>query len=253
MFTGPNIPQDNLKVVLDVANPRCYTSQTIVDGISSGTQLKNLVRGADVDYFYNYNSSEAYQYVREHNGSMVLFHDSFNSNTLRYPTWFSDVDAPRVNSYTFISWFNFDNTGQSTQNIYGGGFNGATSFYMSPGGSSESHGVLNYSDAGGTNAFSTIGNHGGNDGNWHMRAYTTTGPDVGTQTTKFYLDGVLKQTGNSNSSHDNPDGSGRMTWGSWTATYGNLSGYLNLYMYYERVLTDDEILQVYNATKSRFI
>ena len=253
MFTGPNIPQDNLKVVLDVTNPRCYTAQTVVDGIASGTQLKNLVRGADVDYFYSYNSSEAFQYVREHNGSKVLFHDSFNSNTLRYTTWFSDVDVSRVNSYTFISWFNFDNTGQPSQNIYGGGFNGTTSFYMSPGGSSESHGYLAYSDAGGANNFSNISNYGANDGNWHMRAYTITGPDVGVQTGKFYVDGVLKATGNSNSSHDNPDGSGRMTWGSWTSTYGNMSGYLNLYMYYERVLTDDEILQVYNATKTRFV
>ena len=253
MKFGPNIPQEDLRVALDVSNPRCYVAQTVVDGVASGTQLKNLVRGADVDYFYSPNSSESYQYIRLHNGSMVLFHDSFNSSTLRLTTWYSNVSVPRVSSYTFISWFNFDNTGQPAQNIYGGGFNSRTSFYMSPSGTSETHGVLNYSDAGSTNAFSTVGSHGGNDGNWHMRAYTTTGPDVGTQTTKFYLDGVLKQTGSSNASHDNPDGSGGMTWGSWSTTYGCMSGYLNLYLYYERVLSDKEILQIFNATKTRFL
>ena len=33
-----------------------------------------------------------------------------------------------------------------------------------------------------------------NDGNWHMFSSTDTGGD-GNQTTKFYVDGVLKQTG----------------------------------------------------------
>ncbi len=43
-----------------------------------------------------------------------------------------------------------------------------------------------------------------------------------------------------------------MRWGSWASTYGNMAGDLNYFMYYERVLEVNEILQIYNNTKNRF-
>lgn len=251
IFRGPNIPKEDLKVHLDVASIRCYQEGVVDTGLSSGQKLYNLVKNDTIEYFYNDVGSEAYQDIVEHNGNLVLRHNAYDG-TNRDTTWRANTGITRVNSYTFVSWFKFDNSGQQAENIYGGGFDGRTSFYMSPGGTSASHGVLNYSDAGSANAFSTTSDHGANDGNWHMRAYTTTGPDVGVQTTKFYVDGVLKQTGTSNSSHDNPDGTGTMRWGSWTSTYGNLEGDLNCFLYYERVLSDDEILQIYNGTRRRF-
>ena len=251
IFRGPNLPKGSLKVLLDVGSPRCYQAAVADTGLPSGTKLYNLVKNSSVSYFYNDVGTEAYQDVVEHNGTLVLRHNAYDG-TNRDTTWRGYEITARTNSYTFISWFKFDNTGQQSENIYGGGFTGETSFYMSPGGTSASHGVLNYSDAGGTNSSSTVADHGANDGNWHLRAYTVTGPDVGVQTTKFYVDGVLKQTNTSNSSHDNPDGTQYLRWGSWTNTYGNLEGDLNHFIYYERVLSDDEILQVYNATKSRY-
>ena len=253
MYTGPTIPLDELKVVIDVSNSKCYQAATATTGLTSNTKLYNLVTGQTVSYFYNDVGTEAYQDAVNLNGNLVLRHNSFAGSTKRSTTWRSNVNVDRVDDYTVISWFKFDNSGQPSENIYGGGFHGQTSFYISPSGTSASHGVLNYSDAGSLNSFHTIGNHGANDGNWHMRAYTTTGPDVGVQTTKFYIDGVLKQTGNSNSSHDNPDGSSTMRWGSWTNTYGNMAGDLNQFMYYEKVLTDSEIYQVYNSSKTRYI
>lgn len=251
ILRGPNLPKENLTVLLDAGNPKCYQAAVADTGLPSNTKLYNLVNDSPVSYFYNDQSTEAYQDVVAHNGTLVLRHNAFDG-TNRDTTWRSDVNVTRVHHYTFISWFKFDNTGQQSENIYGGGFDGQTSFYMSPSGTSASHGVLNYSDAGSANAFSTTADHGANDGNWHMRAYTTTGPDVGVQTTKFYVDGVLKQTGTSNSSHDNPDGTRQMRWGSWTGGYGNMEGDLNHFIYYERVLTDAEILQVYNATRVRY-
>ena len=250
--TGPNIPRESLTALFDVSNPKCYLSASADTGLPDGTKLYNLVRGTSIDYLYNDQSTEAYQDIVAHNGSLVLRHNAFDG-TNRDTTWRADANITRVNDYTFVCWYKFDNTGQQNENIYGGGFNGRTSFYMSPSVTSESHGVLNYSDAGGTNAFSTTADHGANDGNWHMRAFTTTGPDVGVTTTKFYVDGVLKQTGTSNSEHDNPDGDGLMRWGSWTGGYGNMEGDMNHFMYYEKVLTDAEILQIYNATKKRYL
>ena len=42
------------------------------------------------------------------------------------------------------------------------------------------------------------------------------------------------------------------TWGSWSGGYGPPTMRANCYMYYERTLTAEEILQNYNATKDRF-
>jgi hypothetical protein len=251
IFRGPNLPKGSLKVLLDIGSPRCYQAAVADTGLPSGTKLYNLVSNSPISYFYNDVGSEAYQDVVEHNGTLVLRHNAYDG-TNRDTTWRAYEQITRVHSYTVISWFKFDNSGQQSENIYGGGFDGNTSFYMSPSGTSESHGYLIYSDAGSTNGFSLTSNYGANDGNWHMRAYTKTGPDVGVQTAKFYVDGVIKGTSTSNSSHDDTDGLKYMRWGSWTGGYGNMEGDLNHFMYYERVLSDDEILQVYNATKTRY-
>ena len=34
MYVGPHIPQDNLKVYLDITNPDCYQANNIVDPIA---------------------------------------------------------------------------------------------------------------------------------------------------------------------------------------------------------------------------
>ena len=189
----------------------------------------------------------------EDNGSYV-----YNQNAIEgsgEPSWKGINNPTRVDSYSFVCWFkyNYGSSYQRSENIYGGGFGSMTSFYLSPSGTSAAHGVLRYSDAGGTNSYSVINsNNGGNDGNWHMFSSTDTGGD-GNQTTKFYVDGVLKQTGTNNGSHDTPDGTDTMIWGSWSGTYGNFNGRTNCFMYYERVLSDNEMLNIYNGMKRRFI
>ena len=49
------------------------------------------------------------------------------------------------------------------------------------------------------------------------------------------------------------DGTDTMIWGSWSGTYGNFNGRTNCFMYYERVLSDSEMLNIYNGMKRRFI
>ena len=246
---NPRIVTDGLRILIDVADPRCNSQQS-TGALSSGHKLYNLADTSYISYLYNDNSTEAYQSIEKHKGGSVLYHNAYDG-TSHDTTWRGDSLSARHNDYTFISWFKFDNTGQQSENIYGGGFSGQTSFYMSPGGTTESDGVLLYPDAGSTNLFSTNPG-GGNDGEWHMRAYTMTGPDVGVQTVRYYRDGVEISTADSNSSHDNPDGSNYIRWGSWTNTYGNMRGHLNGFMYYDRVLTADEIMKVYAATKTRY-
>ena len=248
-FGGPNIIEDGLVAYFDVSNPKCVDATQTID---SNTRLNNLIGGTM--QMKPYDTTNGNMTFVLDNGSYAYNQDGLNGGE---PGWESTSNPTRVDDYTFICWFkyNYGSPGGSVQraeNIYGGGFNSQTSFYLSPGGYSPQHGVLRYSDAGSANSYSvTNSNNGGNDGNWHMFASTDTGGD-GNQTTKFYVDGVLKQTGTSNASHDTPDGSSQMVWGSWSRTYGNFTGRTNCYMYYERTLSDIEILNTYNALKSRF-
>lgn len=246
MYIGPNISTEKLAAYYDVSNPKCVDASQTID---SNTRLNNLA-GGNLQ-MQPYDTTNGNMTFVIDNGSYVYDQNGINGG---YPGWWTTSNKSRVDDYTFVCWFKYTygNSTQRTNNIYGGGFKSVTSFYLSPGGTSSSHGVLRYSDAGGTNSYSVTGNNGGNDGNWHMFAATDEGPD-GSHTTKVYIDGVLKQTGNSNASHDTPDWDTQMTWGSWSLTYGNMNARSNCYMYYERTLSADEILAIYNGTKKRFI
>ena len=248
MYIGPNIPTDNLKAFYDVSNPKCVDASQDID---SNTRLNNLVNNDVKMKAYDTTNSNM-TFVLD-NGSYVYNQNGINEG---YPGWESTGTNPtRVDDYSFVCWYKYNYGGgtQRNNNIYGGGFNGETSFYLSPGGTSQSHGVLRYSDVGGTNSYGvTGGGHGGNDGNWHMFGAVDGGGD-GNQSTKLYIDGVLKQTGTSNSSHDTPDSTAQLVWGSWSKSYGNFNGRSNCFMYWERQLSADEMLRVYNGMKKRFV
>jgi hypothetical protein len=248
---NPRIVTSGLKILVDVSDPNCNTGLPIGQ-VPDNHRLYNLADKSYIEYLYNDQNTEPWQEFVQHKGGLVLRHTANDAGTTRYTTWRGNVASPRHNSYTFISWFKFDNVGQRSGNIYGGGFTGRTSFYMSPGGTSESDGVLLYSNVGSANGYS-YNPGGGNDNQWHMRAFTVTGPDVGVQTLKYYRDGIqYGNTGYTNSSHDNPGGNGEIRWGSWTNSYGNLTGDLNGFMYYDRVLSQEEIQSIYKALKTRY-
>jgi hypothetical protein len=254
MYVGPHIPQDELKVYLDVTNPNCYQANNIIDPIASSTKLYNLADRTFVDYFYNNIGTEAYQETVTPTALplIVMQHNAFEGSTNRDTNWASNVSVQRVLSYSFVSWYKFDNVNQQAENIYGGGFNGQISFYLSPSGTSASSYILVYSAAGSSNYFTaTMGNQI-NDGNWHMRSYTMTGPSTGVQTVKTYIDGEFYATTNSNSSYAAVTTTRQMNWGSWSGGYGNMAGQLNGYMYYEKVLSDNDMKQIYNATKEKY-
>lgn len=246
----PKIVTDGLVAYFDVNNPKCVDASQTID---TNTRLKNLVRGGSAIEMQSRTETASYgnmSFVKE-GGIYVYDQNGINGGE---PGWKSTITHTHVDDYTFICWFkyNYGSGNQRTDNIYGGGFSGKISFYLSPGGTSSSHGVLRYSQAGSANAYSvTSSSNGGNDGSWHMFAAVDSGGD-GDHTTKVYIDGILKQTGTSNASYDTPDGTGIFTWGSWSETYGNMNARSNCYSYYERALTDEEIMQNYMAFKSRF-
>ena len=61
MYVGPHIPQDELKVYLDITNPDCYQANNIVDPIANDVKLYNLADRTYIDHFYNDYNTEAYQ------------------------------------------------------------------------------------------------------------------------------------------------------------------------------------------------
>ena len=248
---SPRIPTDNLKVYLDISNSKCVdATQTI----SSSTRLKNLV---DTSFEFKSSFTDA---TTLSNMSFVLDGDTYVYDQVSVndgePGWSSVTTINRVENYSNIAWFkyNYGSEYQRGDNIYGGGFSGQESFYLSPSGTNADHGILRYSNNNpysSSNAYTILGTHGGNDGNWHMFASTDTGGD-GNKTTKFYIDGVLKATQTSNASYITWTGAAYMTWGTWNTSYGNFGGRTNLYMYYEKVLSEDEIKTIFNATRGRF-
>jgi len=257
MYTGPHIPQDELKVYLDVTNPDCYQANNITDPIANDTLLYNLADKSFSEYFYNINNTEEYQKTTfpttgSNSSLIVMQHNAFEGSTNRDTTWFSQTSVPRVLTYSFVSWYKFDNVSQQSENIYGGGFNGRLSFYMSSGGTSANSYVLLYSSAGSANGWTAGMGNQINDGNWHMRSYCVTGPSTGVTTCTTYIDGDYYGVYTSNASYVADQSNRSMTWGSWTTTYGNMAGQLNGLMYYERELSAGEHKLIYNSTKNKY-
>lgn len=245
IFRGPDIVRGGLIAYYDVASPRCVDASSTLD---TNTRLNNLA-GGTMQMQPHDTTNGNMSFVID-NGAYVYNQNGINAGS---PGWKSTENQLRTDDFTFICWFKYTygSSNQRSNNIYGGGFSGQTSFYLSPGGTSSSHGVLRYSDAGSTNNYSRTGAYGGNDNNWHQFAAIDSGPD-GAHSTEVFIDGVSFGTTTSNGSYDTPDGSRQMVWGSWSITYGNFNGRSNCFMYYNRALTSTEVVHNYNVTKNRF-
>lgn len=258
---GNYVPQDGLALYIDVNNPRCLENPT--NPVGSGTRLYNLSYSSNsvINCPYLTPSGNATGWAQmsfpTENGKRVAYQNAYAAGAGNDPGWLGNmVDSTRVAEYTFSSWFRYQvgSTFQIAENIYGGGFNSQTSFYISPSGTSLSTGVLHYSP-GNTNNFSNnyttngTSEPGGSDDAWHMHTHTTTYSGPNTFTSRFYIDGVEKSAV-INASNYTPWASGQITWGSWAGTYGNYSGFMNLFMYYERTLSPSEVKLLYQNQRS---
>ena len=272
---GSQIVTNGLVTYFDVANPKCVDATQAID---ANTRLNNLAGdGMQMRPEDHENGSNTLMSFVLDNGNYVYDQDGVTdfdgtdeaSRTASpNPAWKSTTGRARVDEYTFICWFKYTyGTGNQRvgENIYGGGFQSRTSFFLSPGGSSANHGALRYPDnngGDGENKFQTdkielVANHGANDNEWHMFATTDSGGDD-VQLTTVYIDGVEVDSGtpatDGSGTHDTPNQTNAtMIWGGWSATYGNFNGRSNCFMYYERALSASEILQNYNALKYKFI
>jgi hypothetical protein len=224
------IVSDGLSVYLDAANTRSYSGSGItVNGLVGGIG-GTLVNGIG--------------FSSQNNGS--FFYDG-SDDYLRLPTNFFNPDSGTP--FTVSVWFR---TGTSGMIL--GQENGAT-----PGTGSgwnpaiyvDTNGKIRTSCFYGGNTFQSVSTISVNDNLWHQITVT-----FESSSQKSYLDGILFST--ISKTHQNYSatyyyylGSGKNT--GWpNAGNMTLSGNISNFMFYNRALTAQEILQNYNATKGRY-
>ena len=224
------IVSDGLSVYLDAANARSYSGSGItVNGLVGGIG-GTLVNGIG--------------FSSQNNGS--FFYDG-SDDYLRLPTNFFNPDSGTP--FTVSVWFR---TGTSGMIL--GQENGAT-----PGTGSgwnpaiyvDTNGKIRTSCFYGGNTFQSVSTISVNDNLWHQITVT-----FESSSQKSYLDGILFST--ISKTHQNHSatyyyylGSGKNT--GWpNAGNMTLSGNISNFMFYNRALSAQEILQNYNATKGRY-
>ena len=228
----PRVVTNNLTVYLDAANSRCYSGSGLTANALIGGIGGTLVNGVG--------------FSSQNNGS--FFYDG-SDDYFRLPTNFFNPDSG--SPFTVSVWFK---TG--TSGMIFGQENGAT-----PGTGSgwvpviyvDTNGKLRTSCFyGGNTSNQSVTTNSVNDNLWHQIAVT-----FESSSHKSYLDGILfdtitKTQQNYSATYYYYLGSGKNT-GWINAGNMTLSGNISNFMFYNRALTAQEILQNYNATKMRYV
>ena len=224
------IVSDGLSVYLDTANPRCYSGSGItVNGLVGGIG-GTLVNGIG--------------FSSQDNGS--FFYDG-SDDYFRLPTNFFNPDSGTP--FTVSVWFKTATTGvifgQQNRATPGTGSGWVPAIYV------DTDGKLRTACFYGGNTSQSVSTISVNDNLWHQITVT-----FESSSQKSYLDSIL--FGTISKTHQSYSatyyyylGSGKNT--SWTNA-GNmtLSGNISNFMFYNRALSQQEILQNYNATKGRY-
>ena len=143
---NPKIPKNQLVFLFDISNPKCVDATQTID---ANTRLNNLAGGSL--------QLQSEQTVSGSLGDMSFVKDGklyvynqVGTNASNYPGWKGTETVTAVDDYSFVGWYKYEigSSNQRANNIYGGGFRGRTSFYLSPGGTSNKSGALRYSEAG---------------------------------------------------------------------------------------------------------
>ena len=214
-WRGPNIVKDGLVLYLDAGSPNSYYSQ------SGGIAWKDISGNGNNGVLTNgptYSSS---------NGGSFIFDGTNDYSTINYTI--------PLNS-TVIVWFR--QTSAASKGILettgGGTQSGTPNLYVLAG-----SGTLQTYAFGGSPQYSTIDTYSYNT--WYQLSIVRT-----PTTENTYLNGVIKL---SNKSLTNSTNS---TFNIGVGFAGYFNGDIPQTLIYNRALTSSEVLQNYNATKSRF-
>jgi hypothetical protein len=224
------IVSDGLSVYLDAANARSYSG--------SGITVNGLVGGIGGTLVNDIGFSS------QNNGS--FFYDG-SDDYLRLPANFFNPDSGTP--FTVSVWFKTGTSGmifgQENGATPGTGSGWVPAIYV------DTNGKLRTSCFYGGNTAQSVSTISVNDNLWHQIIVT-----FESSSQKSYLDGILFNT--ISKKHQNYSvtyyyylGSGKNT--GWpNAGNMTLSGNISNFMFYNRALSAQEILQNYNATKGRY-
>ena len=213
---SPKIINDSsLVLYLDAANSKSYVSgSTTWNDISRGGNTGTLVNGPA------YNSA---------NGGSIVFDGVDDCIVVS-----SNANILSKTSYTKISWFYITSY---LYNIISGGNSGAHAFWLG--------GTANLR-AGHNGAWSTVVSTTNLSLNtWYFGAVTFNT----TNGWKLYVNGVQESTSVSTTTYTGND---EILVGAYGTGTNVFAGRIAVAQVYNKVLTDQEILQNYNATKTRF-
>jgi hypothetical protein len=232
-WRGPNIVKDGLVLYVDAGSPNSYpliNSSTTWKDISGNGYTGTLINGPT---FNNANGGRIVidgtnQYTKL---SSTLNFSNYNTSGFTISFWIKVNSTTQINKYLFSKLTNAGSDNQFSI-IYG---YVANTYEL-------------YGGVGGAGANQTIRTNSQisvNDTNWHNLTYS-----VGTTTTG-YLDSIIKFT-NTYASLTYVSS----TNNNYLTTFDAAGFYLNsniaTMQLYNRILSSQEILQNYNATKTRF-
>lgn len=235
--TGPNIVEDGLVLAVDAANKKSYPgSGTTWNDLSGNGYDGTLINGP------TFNSEKGGSLVFDGSNDIVLT----SNNLMSSLGVFSGVDNDVAYSMECVFKLNSYPTGVGTSG-------------MSLMGHASSGGIgLQVFNSGGyyinfgyrSNNNITFTNQAISTNTWYHTVCTrpTGGSSV---TVSYYINGILKSSGTTDLRVDYT--AARFQIGSAESRIGYLNGHVAFGRVYNRVLSADEVLQNYNATKTRFI
>jgi hypothetical protein len=241
-WRGPNIVKDGLVLYLDPGSPNSFFNK-------SGTVFKDISGNNYTGILTNYSTQNRYD---SSDGNSMLFDgtDDFVE--------FGDVLDLGTNSLTINQWVKL-NTVSVQSTFLSKALAGPQAYRFSAGiyFSSPINRLMGFMQGNGGADIFPYGSTPLSANTWFMSTFVF----ERSSSIKIYYNGVLETlTGNAtisqwnglNFQSINPFRVGTYTAGDNTSVSGPMNGKLGLTQVYHRVLSSSEVLQNFNATKSRF-
>ena len=227
--TGPDIVTDGLVLSLDAANKKSYPgSGTVITDLSGNAINGTLTNGPTFD---------------SGNVGTINFDGTNDYVDMDRDT---NYDFVRTDSFTLSGWFNITQADANAAIVgkWGTNSNSTGGYMIWAGGSGGTNLLFSVANGGSTAASTTAITH--TFGTWNY----ITGIYYSNTKLEIYKNGTLSQTANYTGDINNPAVNftiGKADYGSQTFT-----GKSAIVTVHNKALTSTEILQNYNATKSRF-
>ena len=249
VHSTPDIIRNGLTYLFDIGNHKCYVGTgTTVNAITNSVAGISTVSGAV------YNTSDPKSFVFDGTDDYITIDKSYN-----------ELGLVTGGDYTIIAWVYIDsNFGQERRNIVTN-FSGATQHFSWVLDNTGTPGSGSYNYAMGLSCNSTSGSDGG-PGGWSdsdisipLDQWSMISIRLGGNSVKFTIDDNVSYGGATstkfgegtmnNSGNDMYIGKNRT--GAFAADY--FKGKISSVMFYNRQLSNNELLENYNSLKGRYV